>query len=200
MSELRGKVALITGAGRGSGAALAEAFAVEGVIVAANDITPVNVDEVVARIKAAGGQAEAYIHDISRKAAVQAMLKEVEDRWGRIDVLVNHASVRPSGALLDMDEWDWHRVLDVNLTGAFLLIQSVGRMMRAQGDGVIVTLGAGPGLTSGPGAGAYQASMGGLQSLSREAADELSAAGVRFHLVERNRGNLVETVIELCKM
>ena len=197
MTELRGKVALITGAGRGSGAALAEAFAAQGARVAANDITPVNVDEVVARIKGAGAQAEPFIHDISRKAAAQALVKDVEDRFGGIDILIHHASVEPSSPLLDMDEWDWHRVLDVNLTAAFLMIQSVGRVMRARGGGVIVTLGAAPRQTSG--AAAYLASMAGMESLSRMAADELAPYGVRFHFVERNRGNVVETVIELCR-
>lgn len=202
MSDYRDKVVLITGAGKGSGRALAEAFAAHGAIVAANDISPVNVGETVARISAAGGRAAAYIHDISRKAAIQALVKDVEDQWGGIDVLINHAAVEPYGPLLDMDEWDWHRVLDVNLTGAFLTIQSVGRVMRARGGGVIVNLvsGADPKRRAdGGGRGAYLASMGGLLSLGHEAAAELAPHGVRFHSVEKDRHNLVETVLELCR-
>jgi NAD(P)-dependent dehydrogenase (short-subunit alcohol dehydrogenase family) len=207
MSELKDKVVLITGAGKGSGRRLAGAFAAQGAIVAANDISPINVEAVVAQIKAQGGRAAAYTHDVAKKVAVQVLVKEVEDQWGRIDVLINHASVEPHSPLLEMDEWDWHRVLDVNLTGAFLMIQSVGRVMRAQGAGVIVNLisGADPGgrpeRAEGAeiGRGAYLASMGGLLSLSHQAAAELAPEGVRFHAVEMGGENLVETVIELCR-
>jgi len=206
MSELKDKVVLITGAGKGSGRLLAAAFAAHGAIVAANDISPINVEAVVAQIKAQGGRAAAYVHDVARKVAVQVLVKEVEDQWGRIDVLINHASVEPHSPLLEMDEWDWHRVLDVNLTGAFLMIQSVGRMMRAQGGGVIVNLisGADPGPRperaegAGKGRAAYLASMGGLLSLTHQAAAELAPKGVRVHAVELGGENLVEIVMALC--
>jgi len=125
MSKLKDKVVLITGAGRGSGRILAEAFARRGAIVAANDISPVNVEEVVAQIIKANGRAKAYVDDIARKLAAQHVVKQVEDDFGRIDILIHHAAVEPHVPLLDMDEWDWHRVLDVNLTGAFLMTQSV---------------------------------------------------------------------------
>ena len=146
MNKLRDEVVLITGAGKGSGRYLAQAFAERGAIVAANDISPINVEEVVDQIVAKGGQAKAYIDDIAKKVASQSLVKQVEEDFGRIDILINHAAVQPRVSLLDMDEWDWHRVLDVNLTGAFLMIQSVGRLMRAssprraQGSGVIINL------------------------------------------------------------
>ena len=89
----------------------------------------------VAEINAQGGNAKAYIEDVAKKVGAQVLVKQVEDDFGRIDILVNHAAVEPRSPLLDMDEWDWHRVLDVNLTGAFLMTQSVGRVMREAGGG-----------------------------------------------------------------
>jgi NAD(P)-dependent dehydrogenase (short-subunit alcohol dehydrogenase family) len=140
MNNLKDKVVLITGAGKGSGRALAKAFAERGAVVAANDISPVNLEQVVEDITNKGGRARAYIEDIAKKVGAQNLIKQVEDEFGRIDILINHASVRPRVSLLDTDEWDWHRVLDVNLTGAFLMTQSVGRVMRGQGWGVIINL------------------------------------------------------------
>ena len=130
MKNLKDKVVLITGAGKGAGRALALAFAERGAIVAANDISPVNVEQVVAEIVARGGKAKAYIEDVAKKVGVQYLVNSVEEDFGGIDILVNHAAVEPHTSLLEMDEWDWHRTLDVNLTGAFLMIQSAGRMMR----------------------------------------------------------------------
>ena len=135
MNDLKDKVVLITGAGKGSGRILAKALAKRGAIVAANDISPVHVEEVVDEINQQGGRAQAYIEDVAKKLGAQNIIKQVEDDFGRIDILINHAAVEPHVPLLDMDEWDWHRVLDVNLTGAFLMTQSAGRVMRNQGSG-----------------------------------------------------------------
>src|ERR1044071_7841954 len=140
MNKLKDKVVLITGAGKGSGRSLAQALAEQGSLVAANDISPINVEEVVSQIVARGGHARAYIEDVAKKVGAQNIINQVEDDFGRIDILINHAAVEPHVPLLDMDEWDWHRVLDVNLTGAFLMTQSVGRLMRLLGSGVIISL------------------------------------------------------------
>src|SRR5688572_21229784 len=159
--DIKNKVVLITGAGKGAGRALAESFAARGVRVAANDISPINVEDVVAGIAARGGEARAYIEDVAKKVAVQALVNTIEDELGGIDILVNHAAVNPRFALLEMDEWDWHRTLDVNLTGAFLMTQSVGRVMRARGGGVIFNIVGLPTSTSDKQA-AYHASIAGL--------------------------------------
>jgi NAD(P)-dependent dehydrogenase (short-subunit alcohol dehydrogenase family) len=185
---------LITGAGKGRGAALAEAFAMHGARVALNDISPINVDEVAARIISSGGQARTYLHDVAKKVGVQALIHQVEEEWGQVDILIQHAAVEPHTPLLDLDEWDWRRTLDVNLTGAFLVLQSLGRVMRAQGGGIIVNLAAGP---RGVNAGAYEASMAGLRGLSQAAARELHPFGVQVHAVELG-GNTVEQVLKLC--
>ncbi len=177
--EFKDKVVLITGAGKGSGRALVEAFAKRGAFIAANDVSPVNLDPLA---DPANERIKTYVEDVAKKVGVQFIVKQVEDDFGTIDILINHASVEPRVNLLDMDEWDWHRVLDVNLTGAFLMMQSVGRVMRAKGSGVIVNLIMANPLEAGKEA-AYLASMNGLASLTRSAADELSPFGIRVHAV-----------------
>lgn len=195
MDWLKDKVVLITGAGKGSGRSLAEAFARQGAIVAANDISPINVDEVVELIVAQGGRAKAYIDDVAKKVGAQNIVNQVEDDFGQIDVLVNHAAVEPRVPLLDMDEWDWHRVLDVNLTGAFLMTQSVGRVMRARGSGVIINLIAESARDENE--AAFVASMQGLAAFTRQAAHELSPYGIRVHLAENTSGRIAEDVLAL---
>lgn len=196
MNKLKDKVVLITGAGKGSGRLLAQAFAERGAIVAANDISPVNVEKVVDQIVAKGGSSRAYVDDVAKKMGVQSIVKQVEDDFGCIDILVNHAAVEPHIPLLDMDEWDWQRVLDVNLTGAFLMIQSAGRIMRANGAGVIINL-----ITArndrAEGEAAFLASMQGLDGLTRLATQELSRYGIHVYAVENHADTVVERVFSL---
>ena len=207
-SDFKDKVVLITGAGKGKGRRLAETFAGLGAFVAANDISPINLDEVVNQ---GGVKIKAYMEDIAKKVAIQSIINQVDDDFGRIDILINHAAVEPTSSLLDMDEWDWHRTLDVNLTGAFLAMQSAGRVMRVQGSGVIINL-----ISTGAfqdiqllNKGAYMASMYGLMALTRAAADELAAFGIQvhgvgtglaeFHKAEPNTpSNLIGAVLYLC--
>lgn len=196
MNTLKDKVVLITGAGKGAGRALAEAFAEHGAIIAANDISPINVEEIVDGIIARGGKAKAYVEDIAKKVGVQAVVNSVEDDFGSVDILVNHAAVKPHGSLLKMDEWDWHRTLDVNLTGAFLMIQSVGRVMSAKSGGVILNLVTGSTEGVEKEAGAYFASKAGLAELSTQADQELSPLGVRVFAVE-NSADVVNQILLL---
>ena len=196
MSHLKDKIVLITGAGKGAGRVLALAFAERGAVVAANDISPVNVEQVVAEIIMHSGQAKAYIEDVAKKLGVQYLINSVEDDFGGIDILVNHAAVEPHMPLLDMDEWDWHRTLDVNLTGAFLMTQSVGRVMREKGHGAILNIvpGTGKGVNATREAGAYLSSMAGLTALSHQADRELSPHGIRVDAVE-NSADVVNDVM-----
>ena len=178
------KVVLVTGAGRGIGRAIAEAFAAQGARVAANDVTPVNLDETVARIRATGGMVQDYVADVGAKMPVQGMIEQIVDAWGRVDILINNAGVEPHAPLLDLDEWDWRRTLDVNLTGAFFLIQSAGRVMRAQGGGAIVNIASIAGRAHGlKDRSAYVASKLGLIGLTRAAACELAAYNIRVNAV-----------------
>ena len=197
MTDFKGKVVLITGAGKGCGRELAQAFAKVGTTVAANDISPINVNVVVEEIINEGGQAKAYIDDVAKKVGAQALVKQVEDDYGRIDILINHASVEPCAPVLDMDEWDWHRTLDVNLTGAFLMAQSAGRVMREQGGGMIINIVAKATREENPVRAAYFASMAGLESFSQDLADELLTFGIHVHTVKGNTS--IEKILDLCR-
>jgi len=189
MNQLKDKVVLITGAGKGAGRALALAFAERGAIVAANDISPVNVDQVVADILARGGRAKSYIEDVAKKVGAQYLVNSVEEDFGGIDILVNHAAVEPHTPLLEMDEWDWHRTLDVNLTGAFLMMQSTARVMKGKGKGEILNVVAESGLGA-----AYRSSMAGLAALSASADSELNPHGIRIHTIQ-NSADVVKIVM-----
>jgi NAD(P)-dependent dehydrogenase (short-subunit alcohol dehydrogenase family) len=178
MNAFAGKVVLITGAGQELGRALAEAFAAQGAIVAANDLTPINLDETIIRIQAAGGQVQPFVADIASKLALQTMLYEIADAYGRIDILLNCAGAAPTDALLEIDEWDWRRALDINLTGPFLLMQSVARMMLPRGGGTSVHF-----AEMKRESAAALAGKSGLISLVRAAADEFAPAHIRVHLV-----------------
>lgn len=206
MNDFKDKVVLITGAGKGKGRALAEAFAGRGAFVAVNDISPINLDDLVQH---GGGEIKAYPEDVAKKIAIQTIIKQAEDDFGQIDILINHAAVEPRVPLLDMDEWDWHRVLDVNLTGAFLMMQSAGRVMRARGSGVIVNLVTAP-ISGSRNEAAYVASVYGLIGLTRQASLELSKYNVHVHAVGAGIAefqhaesgipkDFVEAVLYLCK-
>ena len=211
MNNFKDKVVLITGAGKGSGRLLAKAFAERGASVAANDISPINVEQLVDEINGQGGRAKAYIEDVAKKVGVQNFINQVEDDFGRIDILINHAAVEPNVPLLSMDEWDWHRVLDVNLTGVFLMTQSAGHMMREKGGGVTPLAS----LKDSTGANgviinlvtesvrdekreaAFVASMSGLTGFTHRAARELSPYGIHVYAVENTRDTIIASVFAL---
>lgn len=178
MAEFAGKVVVVTGAGRGIGRAIAQAFASQGAILAVNDLTPINLDETTRLIRAGGGQVRDYVFDIAKRMPVEEMVDEILGDFGRIDILINNAGVHPTAALLDIDEWDLRRTLDVNLCGAFFMIQLAGRAMRAQGEGIILNIAAAPGFH---GSAAFQASKLGLIGLTQAAAGELAPDHIRVN-------------------
>jgi len=181
MTDFSDKVVLVTGAGRGIGRAIALAFAAQGAIVAVNDLTPVNLDETLRLIQEMGGGAKDYLCDVALKIPVQSMVVDILQDWGDIDILVNNAGVEPRAPLLELDEWDWRRALDVNLCGAFFTTQGVGRVMRQQGSGAIVNI-AGA-FRGAQGDAAFVASKAALLGLTRQAAFELASFNVRVNAV-----------------
>ena len=190
--KFSGKVVLITGAGRGAGRMLAQAFAAQGAQVAANDISPVNLEPVVQEINAAGGHARAYIHDIAKKVDVQVMINNVSDDFGHIDILVNSANVLLPSTLLEIDEWDLHRVFEVNAIGTLLMMQCAGRVMRAQGSGIMINVVKLPGVAPA----SFIASRAGLIAMTERLNAELGVYGIRVFAVTEE--NPVEAVLAAC--
>jgi NAD(P)-dependent dehydrogenase (short-subunit alcohol dehydrogenase family) len=182
--DLTGKVALVTGAGRGIGAALARGLAQSGAAVCVNDINPDNAQRTADEIAASGGDAMAWVADVSNKFQVGSMVEALRDRWDRFDILVNNAGVEPKSSIIKLDEWDWRKVLDVNLTGAFFCAQMAGRVMMDEGGGVIVNIAsiAGHNIPIKDRA-AYVASKAGLIGFTKECAREYAAYGVRVNAV-----------------
>jgi 3-oxoacyl-[acyl-carrier protein] reductase len=182
--QLNGSAALVTGAGEGIGRAIAIALAASGASVVANDLNPDRADRVADDITAAGGRAIPWQADVSNRFQVAAMIEAGRDAFGKLNILVNAAGVEKLGALATLDEWDWRRILDVNLTGAFFCTQLLSRVMADEGSGVIVNVAstAGHSATLPEGAG-YVSSKTGLIGLTRQSARELAPLGIRVNAV-----------------
>ncbi len=182
--DLGGYAALVTGAGLGIGRAVALQLARAGASVFVNDLNPDNADRVAAEIRAEGGQSVAWIADVSNKLLVGPMIEAMRDEYGRMDIVVNAAGVEKISTFIELDEWDWRRVMDVNLNGTFFVTQMAGRVMAAEGGGVIVNLAstAGHPLARADSA-AYVASKAGIIGLTKEAARELAPYSVRVNAV-----------------
>lgn len=182
--ELTGKVALVTGAGRGIGRAIALGLARAGACVAANDVDPATAGQTAAALAATGFDAAPYPADVADQPAVDEMMAAVLARWGRLDILVNNAGVEPHGSLLDFPLADWQRTLAVNLTGPFLTSQAAARAMKAQGGGAIVNISSIAGRAAGlRHRAAYVASKTGLIGFTRECAREFAAYNIRVNAV-----------------
>jgi 3-oxoacyl-[acyl-carrier protein] reductase len=183
MTELNNRVALVTGASRGIGRAIALSLSKAGASVAVNyRERREEAAQVVETIQKAGGRAVAVAADVSVGSAVQSMIYEVEERLGPIDILVNNAGV---GAMhgLDITEDDFDRTLAINLKSAFLCIQAVLPGMRARRWGRIVNLSSIAARSVGGVSVAYNASKAGLEGLTRGYAGRLAAEGVTVNAV-----------------
>ncbi len=177
-ADLAGRAAIVTGAGGRYGRAIALALARAGAGVVLNDLNPDRAESVRAAIAASGGQALACPGDVSNRFQAANLIERARDGFGRISLLVHGAGAGPlQRPLLRLDEWDWRRLLEVNLTGAFFCTQLMARVMAEEGGGVILLLV--PEGASGDAATA--AARAGLAGLARQAARELAPAEIRVH-------------------
>lgn len=182
--ELSDQVALVTGAGRGIGRAIAFGLARAGARLAVNDVDAASARRTVEALTADGFQAAAFPADVADPVAVEWLVAAVQTRWQRVDILVNNAGVEPHGSLLEFPLADWQRTLEVNLTGPFLTSQVAGRCMQAQGGGVIVNIASIAGRAFGlRQRAAYVASKSGLIGFTRECAREFAAYNIRVNAV-----------------
>jgi NAD(P)-dependent dehydrogenase (short-subunit alcohol dehydrogenase family) len=182
--RLAGRVALVTGASRNIGRAIAGAFAAEGADLVLN--TRANADEleaVAAECRAAGARVTAVLGDVGDPAAVEAVVGRGLAERGAIDVLVLNAAIRPHRPLEETTPEEWHRVLAVNLHSAYYLARAVVPGMKARGRGSIIALGGQSSLTGRPGTAAVTAAKTGLLGLVRALAAELGPAGIRVNMV-----------------
>ena len=180
--SLVGKVVLVTGAGRGIGRAIAERFADEGASVAVNDIDGDAAAGTTQAITDRDGTAMAVHADVSDSTQVGAMVDAIMAEHGRIDVLVNNAGiVSPTLHFFEADEAWWRRIIDVNLTGHFLVSHPVARVMATRGGGSIINMSSGGATRAHRSFTAYDATKGGIEALTRAMALDLGPYNVRVN-------------------
>ena len=182
MTDLRDRVAFVTGASRGIGRAIAVRLAAAGVAVAAcarEDHVRGVVDEIVA----AGGRAEALSADVTSAASLKAAVRAALDRFGRIDILVNNAGIARDQLLVRMKAEEWDAVIATNLTAAFTCTQAVLRPMLRQRWGRVINVGSVVGQSGNPGQANYAASKAGLIGFSKALAHEVAARGITVNVV-----------------
>ncbi len=177
--RLCGKTALITGAGRGIGKAIALRFAQEGADLIISDIAPDSIESTCREIRGLGRGALAVVTDVSNRQGVDDMVSAALKRFKKIDVLVNNAGIILRAPLLEMSEEEWDRVIDVNLKGAFLCTQAVGRHMVERGSGRIINMSSSAGLgTSDEMMASYGAAKAGIIELTKVSARALGKYGI----------------------
>jgi NAD(P)-dependent dehydrogenase (short-subunit alcohol dehydrogenase family) len=181
--RLDGKVALISGAARGQGAAHAELFASEGASVVLGDILEKEVHFVADEIRAGGGAAEAILLDVTRPEDWVAAVERAEETFGRLDVLVNNAGIIDEGGALDEELEAWHRVIAVNQTGMFLGMKHAVPAMRRAGGGSIINVSSTLGVVGADDYIAYQATKGAVRQMTRSAALSYVKDGIRVNTI-----------------
>ena len=183
MSRFDGKVALVTGASRGIGEAIARRLASEGAAVVAAARTADALERIVGEIHSAGGVASSLALDLSDAASIEAAARSPLAERGQIDILVNNAGVTEDNLLLRMSREAWDRVLSTNLTGVFLLTQAVVRSMLKRRFGRIVNVTSVVGLMGNAGQANYAASKAGLIGLTKSVARELASRNITCNAV-----------------
>jgi glucose 1-dehydrogenase len=179
--KLRGRVALVSGGGRGIGQAIALAFAREGARVAVADVDGATATATARRI--GGRRALALQMDVADSMSVDAGFAALDRRWGRIDIAVANAAIEPIVPFLELEEDTWDRILDVNLKGTFLVAQRAARRMARRRRGVIITLSSVNAEVARPESAAYAASKGGVRQLTKAMAIGLAPLGIRVNAI-----------------
>lgn len=181
---LAGKVALVTGASRGIGKAIACKLAREGAKVIINyNGSKEKAEAVKSEIEAAGGQAEVYQCDVSDYTACETLIQTVIKEEGSLDILVNNAGITKDGLLMKMSEEDFDKVLDTNLKGAFNTIRFASRQMLKQKSGRIINMSSVVGVIGNAGQANYAASKAGVIGLTKAAARELASRGITVNAI-----------------
>lgn len=181
--RLEGKVALITGAGRGIGAATAIKFAQEGARVVIASLFEHEVEETVNKIKDMGNEAIGITVDVTDKHQVETMIRKTLDAYRRLDIIVNNAGITADGTLVKMTEENFDKVVDVNLKGVYNCAQAAARVMVEQGNGVILNATSVVGLYGNYGQTNYAATKWGVIGMTKTWAKELGKKGVRVNAV-----------------
>ena len=183
MKPLENKIALVTGAARGIGQAIAVQLAADGADLALCDVQAEWLADTAAKVQALGRRSQAYAMDVAQGAAVTEAVNKILADFGRIDVLVNNAGITRDTLLIRMSEEDWDAVLDINLKGAFLVTKAVVKFMMKQRSGAIVNIASVVGVMGNAGQVNYSASKAGLIALTRTLAKELGGRNVRINAV-----------------
>ena len=183
MNKLENQIAVVTGAGRGIGRAIALKFAGAGADVVAVSRTVENSEKVAGEIRALGRKAWAFAVDVSDSAAVAAAGEKILAAAGRVDILVNNAGVTRDGLLMRMSDADWDTVLNTNLKGAFLVTKAFNRAMLKQRSGRIINIASVVGIMGNAGQCNYAASKAGLIGFTKSAAREFAARGVTVNAI-----------------
>jgi 3-oxoacyl-[acyl-carrier protein] reductase len=178
MSQLANQIAVVTGAGRGIGRAIALKFAAEGANVACVSRTQENSEKVAAEIRSLGRQAWAHAVNVADAATVTAAAEKILVECGRVDILVNNAGVTRDDLLMRMSEADWDTVLDTNLKGAFLFTKAFSRALLKQRSGRIINVASVIGLVGNAGQCNYAASKAGLIGFTKSVAREMASRGI----------------------
>lgn len=184
MKALQDQVAVVTGASRGIGRAVALALAAEGAKVVVNYASSSGAaDAVVAEVAAAGGEALALQADVAQAEQVETLFKTVLDQWGRVDVLVNNAGITRDTLLMRMKNEEWQAVIDLNLTGVFFCTRAVSKTMLKQRSGRIINITSVAGQMGNAGQANYSAAKAGVIGLTKTVARELASRGVTVNAV-----------------
>jgi 3-oxoacyl-[acyl-carrier protein] reductase len=183
MNLLTSQFAVVTGAGRGLGRAIALAFAAEGADVACVSRTAENAEKTAQEIRAQGRRAWAYAVDVADGTAVSEAAEKILAEAGKVDILVNNAGVTRDGLLMRMSEADWDTVLDTNLKGAFLFTKALSRAFIKQRSGRIINIASVIGLIGNAGQCNYAASKAALLGFTKSAARELASRGITVNAI-----------------